>query len=213
MQSKCLAHAAHMQDWNENDRSSWHNARWLGKTFQEFPLWWATAMLRGTFGSPRRRRTADRHHPAWDPIPHLLVLGRRDLQQLPDPSVRRPAAALADLRECDGYARGLSSPYGYVDTPAAYNYGLAGAAGGLIGNLLVSAVFGSAELRKARRANMRRCMNYKGYERYGLPKDTWQEFNFEEGLRKVDEKDRQQMLAQQAKAASGPTPTGKALGR
>ena len=39
--------------------------------------------------------------------------------------------ALADLRECDGYARGLSSPYGYVDTPAAYNYGLAGAAGGL----------------------------------------------------------------------------------
>jgi len=121
--------------------------------------------------------------------------------------------ALADIRECDDYARGLSSPYGYQDTPYPYAGTLAGAAGGAIGNLMVSMIFGSAEIRKARRTNMRRCMNYKGYDRYGLNKDVWQEFHFEEGLKSVKEEDRQRMLAQQAKAASLITPVGKVLGR
>ena len=121
--------------------------------------------------------------------------------------------ALADIRECDGYARGLASPYGYQETPYPYAGTLAGAAGGIIGNLLVAAIFGSAELRKARRTNMRRCMNYKGYDRYGLNKDVWQQFNFEEGLRHVDEDQRQLMLAKQAKAASMVKPVGKVLGR
>jgi hypothetical protein len=120
--------------------------------------------------------------------------------------------ALADVRECDGYARGLASPYGY-QSGAGAAYGLAGVGGELIGNLMVSLIFGSAELRKARRTNMRRCMNYKGYERYGLNKDVWQQFHFEEGLRKVDEDDRQLILAKQAKAASLITPAGKGLGR
>lgn len=121
--------------------------------------------------------------------------------------------ALGDIRECDDYARGLSSPYGYQDTPYPYAGTLAGAAGGAIGNLMVSMIFGSAEIRKARRTNMRRCMNYKGYDRYGLNKDVWQEFHFEEGLKSVKEDDRQRMLAQQAKAASLITPVGKVLGR
>lgn len=121
--------------------------------------------------------------------------------------------ALADVRECDGYARGLSSPYGYQDTPYPYAGTLAGAAGGALGNLMVSLIFGSAERRKARRTNMRRCMNYKGYDRYGLNKDVWQEFHFEEGLRSVEEDERQEMLAKQAKAASLITPAGKILGR
>jgi hypothetical protein len=121
--------------------------------------------------------------------------------------------ALADIRECDGYARGLASPYGYQDTPYPYAGTMAGAAGGVIANLLVAAIFGSAELRKARRSNMRRCMNYKGYDRYGLNKDVWQQFNFEEGLSSVRDEDRQRMLTQQAKAASLTTPTGKVLGR
>lgn len=121
--------------------------------------------------------------------------------------------ALTDIRECDGYARGLSSPYGYQDAPYPYAGTLAGAAGGAIGNLMVSLIFGSAELRKARRTNMRRCMNYKGYDRHGLNKDVWQQFHFEEGLRKVDEDERQQMLAKQAKAASLIAPVGKVLGR
>lgn len=121
--------------------------------------------------------------------------------------------AMADIGECDGYARGLSSPYGYQDVPYPYAGTLAGAAGGAIGNLMVAMIFGSAELRKARRTNMRRCMNYKGYDRYGLNKDVWQEFHFEEGLSSVKEEERQLKLAKQAKAASLVTPAGKVLGR
>jgi len=121
--------------------------------------------------------------------------------------------ALADIRECDGYARGLASPYGYQETPYPYAGTMAGAVGGAIGNLLVAAIFGSAELRKARRSNMRRCMNYKGYDRYGLNKDVWQGFNFEEGLSSVKEDERQRKLAIQAKVASLIQPDGKVLGR
>ena len=121
--------------------------------------------------------------------------------------------ALADIRECDGYARGLASPYGYADTPYPYTYTAAGVVGGAIANLMISAIFGSAELRKARRTNMRRCMNYKGYDRHGLNKDVWQQFHFEEGLNSVDEDERQLKLAKQAKAASLITPVGKVLGR
>jgi len=121
--------------------------------------------------------------------------------------------ALKDVRECDGYARGLASPYGYQEAPYPYTYTMAGAIGGAIANLMIAAIFGSAELRKARRANMRRCMNYKGYDRYGLNKEVWQQFNFEEGLHHVDEDVRQRMLAQQAKAASLIQPAGKVLGR
>jgi len=121
--------------------------------------------------------------------------------------------ALTDLRECDGYARGLASPFGYQEAGYPYAGTMAGAVGGAIGNLMVAMIFGSAELRKARRSNMRRCMNYKGYDRYGLNKDVWQQFNFEEGLKSVKEDDRQRMLAEQAKAASLMAPAGKVLGR
>jgi hypothetical protein len=87
--------------------------------------------------------------------------------------------------------------------PAMLQYGFAaGAIGGLIGGAISQAIYGSAEARAKRRTNMRRCMNFKGYARHGLAKDLWQEFNFEEGLNSVDEKDRQQMLAVQALVAS-----------
>jgi hypothetical protein len=122
-------------------------------------------------------------------------------------------AALADLRDCDGMSRGLTSPFGYMETPYPYNGTLAGAAGGVIANLMVAAIFGSAQVRAARRINMRRCMNFKGYQRYGLPKDIWQEFNFEEGFSQLEEKKRQVFLKQQAKVASGPRPATEALGR
>ena len=49
-------------------------------------------------------------------------------------------------------------------------------------------------------------MGYKGYDRYGLPKDRWEQFNFEEGNRTVGEEDRQKYLMQEAKVASGPKP-------
>lgn len=121
-------------------------------------------------------------------------------------------AALADLRDCDGFARGLSSGYQYQAAPYPYAYSMAGVAGGVIANAMVAAIFGSAEKRRLRRVNMRRCMGYKGYARYGLNKDLWQEFNFEEGFSGEEETKRQAMLAQQAKVASGPKPAGKEQG-
>ena len=120
--------------------------------------------------------------------------------------------ALADLRDCDGFARGLSSGYKYQEAPYPYTYTMAGAAGGVIANVMIAAIFGSAEKRRLRRVNMRRCMGYRGYARFGLEKDLWQEFNFEEGFSAEGEDKRQAMLAQQAKVASGPRPAGKELG-
>jgi len=121
--------------------------------------------------------------------------------------------ALADTRDCDGLSRGLSSPYGNSQVPYPYAGTVGGAVGGVIGNLMVAAIFGSAQKRASRRVNMRRCMFFKGYQRYGLPKDVWQKFNFEEGLSSVEENKRQVYLMQQAKAASGLAPRTEALGR
>lgn len=120
--------------------------------------------------------------------------------------------ALADLRDCDGFARGLSSGYKYQEAPYPYTYTAVGAAGGVIANVMIAAIFGSAEKRRLRRVNMRRCMGYRGYARFGLEKDLWQEFNFEEGFSGEGEDKRQAMLAQQAKVASGLRPAGKELG-
>lgn len=120
--------------------------------------------------------------------------------------------ALADLRDCDGFASGLTSGYTYQAVPYPYTYTVAGAAGGVIGNAMVAAIFGSAEKRRIRRFNMRRCMNFKGYDRYGIEKGLWQEFNFEEGFSGEDEEVRQAKLAQQALVASGAKPAAKALG-
>lgn len=121
-------------------------------------------------------------------------------------------AALADIRECDAFARGLNINIGYTQAPYPYAGTMAGAIGGAIGNALAFAIFGSAQKRKLRRTNMRRCMHYKGYERYGLKRDLWESFNFEEGLSSVKEVDRQRFLVQQAKVASAATVAGKDLG-
>jgi len=120
--------------------------------------------------------------------------------------------ALADLRECDAFARGLTTGIGYTATPYPYAGTMAGAVGGAIANVMVMMIFGSAAKRQLRRTNMRRCMHYKGYERYGLKRDLWEKFNFEEGLSSVKEVDRQRYLAQQAKVASTPGLSQKDLG-
>lgn len=120
-------------------------------------------------------------------------------------------AALTDLRDCDNLARGLSSGVGYAQP--TYPYTAAGAIGGAIGNAMVAAIFGSAEKRRIRRVNMRRCMSFKGYRRYGLRKELWEEFNFEEGFSGFDETKRQAYLAQQAKVASGSGLSLKEVGR
>lgn len=122
------------------------------------------------------------------------------------------ATAYADIAECDGYARGLQSGITYQQTPYPYAGTMAGAIGGAIGNAMAVAIFGSAEKRRLRRINMRTCMNYKGYARYGLPKALWDDFNFEEGFGSVNEEKRQRYLKQQALVASGGTMQGKDLG-
>ncbi|MEG3085779.1 hypothetical protein [Sphingomonas sp. PB4P5] len=122
------------------------------------------------------------------------------------------ATAYADIAECDGYARGLQSGIGYTQTPYPYAGTMAGAVGGAIGNVMAMMIFGSAEKRRLRRVNMRTCMHFKGYQRYGLPKDLWDKFNFEEGLSGVSEEKRQAYLKQQALVASSATLQGKELG-
>lgn len=122
------------------------------------------------------------------------------------------ATAFADIGECDGYASGLSSGMADAAVPYPYAGTVAGAVGGAIGNAMAQAIFGSAEKRRLRRVNMRRCMNFKGYGRYGLPKELWTQFNFEEGLSGVDPDTRMKLLKQQALVASSASPNGKALG-
>lgn len=118
------------------------------------------------------------------------------------------SVAYDDIGECDGYARGLAVGYRYVNS---YNYTTAGIVGGAVGNMLAAAIFGSAEKRKARRVNMRACMSFKGYQRFGLPKPLWEKFNFEEGLDGVSDETRKMLLGQQALVAARSNPGGKVL--
>jgi hypothetical protein len=119
--------------------------------------------------------------------------------------------AFADISECDGYARGLASSFKGADVPYPYAGTLAGAAGGVIANAMMAAIFVPGEKRRMRRVNMRQCMGFKGYERFGLSKDLWEQFNFEEGTGAEEEKSRQKALKLQALVASTATPAGKAL--
>jgi len=122
------------------------------------------------------------------------------------------ADAYRDVVECDGYARGLQSGMSYTQVPYPYAGTLAGAAGGMIGNAMAMAIFGSGEKRRLRRVNMRQCMNFKGYQRYGLKKDLWEEFHFEEGLSGMPDERRFDYLKRQALVAANATPAGKDLG-
>lgn len=119
--------------------------------------------------------------------------------------------AYADIIECDslvsGYNYYLGADNAAISNAMAQNGILAGAVGGMIGSLLADAIFGSAERRKAKRINMRNCMYYKEYDRYGLKKDLWQAFHFEEGLSRENVDKREAALLQQARVASGPKPT------
>jgi len=107
--------------------------------------------------------------------------------------------AYTDILECDGYARGLAFHTQYV-------YGQ-GVMADMLGNAIADAIFGSAERRRQRRINMLTCMRFKEYRVFGLPENVWERFNFEEGVRRVPEAERERMLQMQAKVASGPAPT------
>jgi hypothetical protein len=124
--------------------------------------------------------------------------------------------AYADIRECDALASG-SNIYMGADSGATAaamtQYGLLpGAVGGAIASVAMDAIFGSAARREQRRVNLRNCMGFKQYQRYGLSRELWTAFNFEEGLGRKREPVRLQALAIQALVASGPRPHTKDLG-
>ena len=116
------------------------------------------------------------------------------------------ATAYSDIRECDGYARGLAYHAGYTHAYTSMGL-LPDAIGGVIGSAMADAIFGSAERRLQRRAIMRTCMGFKGYTAFGLAKNLWEEFNFDEGNSSLPEARRQELLRMQARAATGPRPT------
>lgn len=119
--------------------------------------------------------------------------------------------AFGDINECDALARGA----GYYSTSVSYYSPQAGvlgsAAGSVIGSLVADAIFGSAERRQVRRVNLRNCMAFKGYDRYGLEKERWQNFHFEEGFGEANEDKRREYFMIQAKVGSGPKPAGEVL--
>lgn len=122
--------------------------------------------------------------------------------------------AYNDISECDAVSSGINYYAGGDNYMANYyvaQYGLAGAAGSAIGSAIADAVFGSAERRRLRRINMRNCMGFKGYDRYGMEKERWQTFHFEEGFGRLNDEKRDGYLMKQARVASGPKPKGEVL--
>jgi hypothetical protein len=122
------------------------------------------------------------------------------------------AEAFEDISRCDAMAAGISYSANADSTAAMAQYGvLAGALGGAIGNAIGDAIFGSAERRRIRRINMRNCMGFKGYLRYGMERELWQAFHFEEGNGRVTGDERTGYLLKQARVAAGPVPALKVL--
>lgn len=107
--------------------------------------------------------------------------------------------AYADLRECDDYTRDLA-------VRATYSGG-GGVLGAVLGSALSDAIHGASQRRMQRRMIMRTCVGYKGYSAFGLRKDLWEAFNFDEGNDSPAEERRQQFLRVQARVAVGPRPT------
>lgn len=112
--------------------------------------------------------------------------------------------ALADVQECDGYARGISYHIGGGPVPYPYTGTIAGAVGGAIGTALADAIFGAAERRKLRRRNMRTCMGFKEYTRFEVSEAAWQSYAFADEDAEGEEK-RLLRLRTHAKIASAPT--------
>jgi hypothetical protein len=105
------------------------------------------------------------------------------------------ATAYADLKECDAYARGISL---HVAPPGA------------LAALVVDAIVGAAQRHDISRRNMRTCMRFKEYRRYGLPEALWKRIGFDPASGSPDQAKR--VLRLQARIASGPRPPEADLG-
>jgi hypothetical protein len=136
--------------------------------------------------------------------------------------------ALADLDECHSYSRMLVAtspvpkfiPLGTQNSPYtsdelfrrqfdfqyrfSQQYGLfGGLTAALIAEIATSSVNHGVE-----RSNLRRCMYFKGYSRYGLNKSLWKQLNEATGK---DEERGKQIIARFATIASGPAPQMEAI--
>jgi len=79
-------------------------------------------------------------------------------------------------------------------SPAVNNYGLTG--------LLLGALLGGSGLERAKQSRLHRCLGPRGYQRFPLPKKTWQLINDGFSVKSI---------AVRAKIASGPKPDADAL--
>ncbi|MBA4162346.1 MAG: hypothetical protein C0515_09790 [Novosphingobium sp.] len=129
------------------------------------------------------------------------------------------AEAYADIRECHGLAGGKvayrQGNSAFADTyTTSYlipQYGMAGALGGALGGALVGLLIGGGNHDKIHRINIRNCMGFKGYQRYGLPKDLWEEFNLSPGKSRKNAEGSERALRLQALVASGAQPKQEAI--
>ncbi|HEX8062983.1 MAG TPA: hypothetical protein VF535_07180 [Allosphingosinicella sp.] len=114
--------------------------------------------------------------------------------------------ASADLVECRTYADDAMlwprEPRSLPPDPKTLPPNVSGGPmGPLVGGLAFSLVAGG-ERAKIASANLRKCMGFKGYDRYGLPDPLWKQLN--SGTP-------DQVLLRLARLASGPAPSGRKL--
>lgn len=120
-------------------------------------------------------------------------------------------AAQADFDECTTYGANVTNiepgtqtmyvPYTGALSPLAA--GLAGGIGAALGSLLADALFKGPQRKAMRRTVMRKCMGFKGYQRYGMNKQAWEKL--------ADGDDQAAVSARFATLASGPKPSAEAL--
>lgn len=122
----------------------------------------------------------------------------------------RPGVAIeearADLAECRSYASSAMlwprEPKSVPPDPKVLPPDVSGGPlGPLVGNIAFGLVEGS-ERGKIAAANMRKCMGFKGYDRYGLPDALWKLLN---------DGSPEDVLARLARLASGARPSGRRL--
>ena len=122
----------------------------------------------------------------------------------------RPGVSLeearADLEECRTYASSAMlwprSPGSLPPDPDILPPQVTGGSlGPLVGGLAFALVEGG-ERAKIAAANMRKCMGFKGYGRYGLSDPLWKQLNAGSP---------EEVLERQARLASGGAPSGRRL--
>lgn len=111
-----------------------------------------------------------------------------------------PDAARADLMECAGYA-GDPVLWARIPERMPLEGGVRGPNGtegqfGLAGTIIFSLVEGGL-VRRVALANLRRCMGFKGYRRYGLSSELW---------RSLHQGEAEQIMERLTAVAAGPEP-------